>query len=428
MAAVVLIGAQWGDEGKGKITDYLADQADVIVRYQGGNNAGHTVIVDGAEYKLHLIPSGIIGQEKTCVIGNGVVVDPVVLLSEIEYLKEKGLSADNLRISSRAHVIMPYHKLLDALQEQCRGEGRLGTTRRGIGPCYVDKVARCGIRVGDLLSREVLREKLEASLREKNAVIGKVYGEEPFDAGELAETYHGYGRTIERYVIDSVAYLNSELENGQRILLEGAQGTLLDIDHGTYPFVTSSSPVAGGACPGAGIGPTRIRRVIGVTKAYLTRVGEGPFPTELTDELGGTLREAGAEFGTTTGRPRRCGWFDAVLMRYAVRVNGITDIALTKLDVLDGLSSIRVCTAYRSAGGTTRDIPADLREFAGCEPVYETLPGWQETTTGITEYDKLPAAARAYVARIEELSGAPVSIIAVGPERGQTIVRRPLFG
>lgn len=427
MSSVVLIGAQWGDEGKGKITDYLAEGADLVVRYQGGNNAGHTVIVGDVEYKLHLIPSGIISGEKICVIGNGVVVDPVVLLDEIAYLEEKGLSVEGLRISSSAHVIMPYHKLLDSLQEEKRGLLKIGTTKRGIGPCYADKISRCGIRMGDLISPEDFRELLEMNLKEKNELLEKLYGEKPLNLEDVLAEYSEYARRIAPYITDTVTLVNDALEDGQNILFEGAQGTLLDIDHGTYPFVTSSNPTAGGACPGAGVGPTAIDRVIGVTKAYLTRVGEGPFPTELFDEVGQKLGTIGKEFGVTTGRARRCGWFDAVVMRYAVRVNGITSIALTKLDVLDTLETIKICTAYEIDGEVTRNFPLNLKDLAKARPVYEEMPGWMSSTSGARTYEELPEAAQNYICRLEELCGAEASIVAVGPDREQTILRTEMY-
>lgn len=426
MSSVVLIGAQWGDEGKGKITDYLAEKADLVVRYQGGNNAGHTVIADGVEYKLHLIPSGVISKNKICIIGNGVVVDPVVLLEEINYLKEKGISVDNLRISSSAHVIMPYHKLLDGLQEERRSD-KIGTTKRGIGPCYMDKIARSGIRMGDLISTEDFAEKLASALEEKNELLIKVYGKEPYDFDALYEEYTGYAKLIEKFVVDSATLIHESLEQEKDVLFEGAQGTLLDIDHGTYPFVTSSNPTAGGVCPGAGVGPTVIDKVIGVTKAYLTRVGEGPFPTELFDTDGEALGRIGQEFGVTTGRPRRCGWFDAVVMKYAVRINGITDIALTKMDVLDGMETISVCTGYELDGKIIKNYPTQLKQFARCKPVYEVVPGWMQKTSDIKEFDELPENAKKYIAYIEKLVGAKVSIVAVGPGRDQTINRYPVF-
>ncbi len=426
MSSVVLVGAQWGDEGKGKITDYLAEKADLVVRYQGGNNAGHTVIVGDITYKLHLIPSGIISNDKLCIIGNGVVIDPVVLLEEIAYLQEKGISVDNLRISSSAHVIMPYHKRLDELQEE-RRSAKIGTTKRGIGPCYMDKISRCGIRMGDLICAEDFAEKLASNLVEKNELLEKVYDEKPYDFQKMYDEYTDYARQIEHLVVDSPALINKLAKQGQDVLFEGAQGTLLDIDHGTYPFVTSSNPTAGGVCPGAGVGPTTIDKVLGVTKAYLTRVGEGPFPTELFDETGEMLGSVGQEFGVTTGRARRCGWFDAVVMRYAVHINGMTDIALTKLDVLDGLETIKVCVGYELDGKVIEDFPTRLKEFARCKPLYEEWPGWQEKISTITSYDELPQNAKRYIERIEVLVGAKVSLIAVGPGRNQTIVRYPIF-
>ena len=427
MSTVVLIGAQWGDEGKGKITDYLAEKAEMVVRYQGGNNAGHTVIVGDEEYKLHLIPSGIITGSSECVIGNGVVIDPEVLLDEIDYLAQRGIGVEKLRIGSTAHIIMPYHKLLDGLQETSRGKEKIGTTRRGIGPCYADKINRCGIRVGDMLRPDDFHRLLSVNLKEKNEIIEKIYGEEPLSFDALYEQYCYYGKAIKQYVVDSAAYINRKIESGRKILFEGAQGTLLDIDHGTYPFVTSSNPTAGGVCPGAGVGPTVIDSVIGVAKAYLTRVGEGPFPTELFDQTGQALGSVGKEFGVTTGRPRRCGWFDAVILKYAVRVNGITSIALTKLDVLDGLKTVKICTGYRLDGNIKEDFPMNLGDLARCEPVYEELPGWMENTSDASSFEELPENARRYVERIEELAGVRTSIIAVGPGRDQTILRSEIY-
>lgn len=427
MSAVVLIGAQWGDEGKGKITDFLAEKADVVVRSQGGNNAGHTVVVEGKEFKLHLIPSGILYPSKICVIGNGVVVDPQVLLKEMDYLLAEGISVDGLRISDRAHIIMPYHKRLDEVEEERRGANKIGTTKSGIGPAYMDKAARVGIRIADLLDEDVFKEKLALNLTEKNSILKKVYDSEGFDYNTVLENYLAYAKRIRPMVVDTSLIINKAVKAGQKVLFEGAQGTLLDIDQGTYPFVTSSHPVAGGACTGAGIGPTRISKVIGVAKAYTTRVGEGPFPTELHDEMGDIIRAAGHEFGTTTGRPRRCGWFDAVILRYAERISGLDIIAVTKLDVLDDLDIVKICTAYKYRGENFEGFPADLKVLAECEPVFEEFPGWKQDTTGVRDYDSLPENAKAYLSKLEEYSGVKIAIVAVGPGREQTIVRSEIF-
>jgi adenylosuccinate synthase len=427
MATIVLIGAQWGDEGKGKITDFLAEKADVVVRYQGGNNAGHTVVAGDTEYKLHLIPSGILYPGKICVIGNGVVIDPEVLLKELAYLKERGIDASGLRISSNAHVIMPYHKMLDELEEERRGDNKLGTTKRGIGPCYMDKYARAGIRIADLLDKDELAEKLAVALEQKNHLLAKVYGIGGLDYDTVFADFYGYGQQIKDFVIDTSLLINDYSDHGKNILFEGAQGTLLDLDHGTYPFVTSSHPIAGGACIGAGVGPTRINKVVGVVKAYTTRVGEGPFPTELKDEIGEAIRKAGWEFGTTTGRPRRCGWFDVVMFKYSVRISGIDRVALTKLDVLDQLETIKVCTGYQYQGNIITSFPTSLKVLAACDPVYEELPGWLQDTTGARSLADLPENARKYLQRLEELTGVKAAIVAVGPKREQTIVVENLF-
>lgn len=427
MAAVVLVGAQWGDEGKGKITDFLAEKADMIVRYQGGNNAGHTVVIDGEVFKLHLIPSGIFYADKVCVIGNGLVVDPQVLIEELAYLEKRGVRNLNLRISGRAHVIMPYHKLLDILEEEFKGEQKIGTTKRGIGPAYKDKASRTGIRIVDLLDREQLEQKLRYNLKEKNLLITKIYNREELDYQDILEKYLAYAEIIRPYVTDSSLEVNTYLDQGKKVLFEGAQGTLLDIDHGTFPYVTSSNPIAGAACTGAGIGPTRIGKVVGVVKAYTTRVGEGPFPTELTCSTGELIRERGGEYGTTTGRPRRCGWLDIVIVRYSVRISGISDLALTKLDVLTGMDTLKICTGYRYKGEIIREFPQSLQVLAQCQAVYEELPGWQEDISQIKEYDNLPENAKRYIQRIEDLTGIPVSLLAVGPGRNQTIVRRQIF-
>lgn len=427
MAAVVLIGSQWGDEGKGKITDFLAEKAKVVVRYQGGNNAGHTVVANGEEFKLHLIPSGILYEDKTCVIGNGVVIDPKVLLDELDYLAERGVKTGKLVISSNAQVIMPYHRVLDGLEEEARGEHKIGTTKRGIGPAYMDKASRIGIRVMDLLDKDEFADKLRRNLVEKNNLLVKVYGQEALEFDEIYETYLGYAERIRSMVADSSLTIDVSIQAGEKVLFEGAQGTLLDIDHGTYPYVTSSHPIAGGACIGAGIGPTRINRVVGVIKAYTTRVGEGPFPTELLDETGEEMRKNGHEFGTTTGRARRCGWFDAVIARYAVRVSGISDFAVTKLDVLTGFDKLKICVGYKVQDEIIREFPQSQKLFKQCEPVYEEMPGWQEDITKVRRFEDLPQAAQNYILRIEELSGVPATLVAIGPGREQTIVRGEIF-
>ena len=427
MAAVVLIGSQWGDEGKGKITDFLAEKANVVVRYQGGNNAGHTVVANGEEFKLHLIPSGILYDDKTCVIGNGVVIDPQVLLEELDYLTKRGIKTGKLLISSNAHVIMPYHRLLDGLEEEARGDNKIGTTKRGIGPAYMDKASRIGIRIIDLLDKEEFADKLRRNLVEKNNLFVKVYGKEALEFEGIYEAYMGYAERIRSMVADSSLAIDTSLRAGEKVLFEGAQGTLLDIDHGTYPYVTSSHPIAGGACIGAGVGPTRINRVIGVIKAYTTRVGEGPFPTELLDETGEQIQTNGHEFGTTTGRPRRCGWFDAVIARYAVRVSGISDFAVTKLDVLTGFDKLKICVGYRVNEEIIREFPQSQKIFKQCQPVYEEMPGWQEDLTLVRRFEDLPEAAQNYIRRIEELTGVPATLVAIGPGREQTIVRGEMF-
>ena len=427
MSTVVLIGAQWGDEGKGKITDFLAEKADVVVRYQGGNNAGHTVVVGETEFKLHLIPSGILYPGTICVIGNGVVIDPQVLLKELSYLKERGIDTTNLRISANAHVIMPYHKLLDELEEERRGDKKIGTTKRGIGPCYMDKSARIGIRMTDLLDREELAEKLSIVLEQKNYLLEKVYETTGLEYNQILEEYLQYGQQLEHFITDTSLLIDDSYHQGKNVLFEGAQGTLLDLDHGTYPFVTSSHPIAGGACIGAGVGPTRINKVLGVAKAYTTRVGEGPFPTELNDEVGEAIRKAGWEFGTTTGRPRRCGWFDVVMLKYAVRISGIDYVALTKLDVLDNIETIKICVGYKYQGQELKAFPNSLKVLSHCEPIYEELPGWLTDTTAVKNYTDLPENAKRYIARLEELTGVKAAILAVGPKRDQTIVLDNLF-
>jgi adenylosuccinate synthase len=428
MPAVVLIGAQWGDEGKGKATDILGGRVGYVVRYQGGNNAGHTVVTpDGEKYALHLIPSGILTPGCTPVIGNGVVVDPGVLLSELAALEERGVDTTRLVISADAHLIMPHHRALDRVTERHLGKARIGTTGRGIGPAYGDKVARIGIRAQDLLDPGIFRAKLEAALKEKNQVLVKVYNRKAVDVDEVVEEYLGYGETLAHRIVDTRLLLAEALDRGEWVLLEGSQGTLLDVDHGTYPFVTSSSPTAGGAAAGSGIGPTRISRVVGILKAYTTRVGSGPFPTELHDEWGEFLRKHGGEVGVTTGRDRRCGWFDAVIARYATRVNGITDFFLTKLDVLTGLDSVPICVAYDIDGTRYDEMPMTQTAFHHARPVYEQMPGWWEDISDCRAVSDLPANAQAYVRRLEELSGARMSVLGVGPGREQNVLIHDLL-
>jgi adenylosuccinate synthase len=426
MPAIVLVGAQWGDEGKGKATDLLGGRVHYVVRYQGGNNAGHTVVIGDESYALHLLPSGVLSPEVIPVIGNGVVIDPEVLLREIDGLAQRGVSCDRLLISANAHLIMPYHRALDKVTERYLGSSRIGTTGRGIGPTYADKVARTGIRVQDLLDPGILSQKLELVLRERNQVLTKVYNRRGIEPNLITKEYLGYAEQIRRYVADTGLVLNQALDQGQTILLEGAQATLLDVDHGTYPFVTSSSPTTGGACVGAGIGPTRISQVVGILKAYTTRVGAGPFPTELTGDQGEWLRKAGGEYGVTTGRPRRTGWFDAVIARYATRVNGITDFFITKLDVLSGLDRVPVCVAYDVAGARHDEIPMTQTEFHHAQPVYEYLDGWWEDISTAREFAGLPRNAQRYVMALEEMIGAPVAAVGTGPRRDQTLQLRPL--
>jgi adenylosuccinate synthase len=426
MPAIVLVGAQWGDEGKGKATDLLGDRVQYVVRYQGGNNAGHTVVIGDDSYALHLLPSGVLSPDVVPVIGNGVVIDPQVLLHEIEGLAERGVSCQRLLISANAHLIMPYHRALDKVTERYLGSARIGTTGRGIGPTYGDKVARTGIRVQDLLDPGILSQKLELVLRERNQVLTKVYNRRGIDADAIAQEYLGYADQLRPYVADTGLVLNHALDNGKTILLEGAQATLLDVDHGTYPFVTSSSPTAGGACVGSGIGPTRITKVIGILKAYTTRVGAGPFPTELTDAQGEWLRKAGGEFGVTTGRPRRTGWFDAVIARYSTRVNGITYYFITKLDVLSGLDKVPICVAYEVGGKRYDEIPMTQTEFHHATPVYEYLDGWWEDISAAREFADLPRNAQIYIKTLEDMIGAPVAAIGTGPRRDQTLQLRPL--
>ncbi|WP_226038276.1 adenylosuccinate synthase [Aquibacillus saliphilus] len=427
MSSVVVVGTQWGDEGKGKITDFLSQNAEVVARYQGGNNAGHTIKFDGITYKLHLIPSGIFFNDKTCVLGNGMVIDPKALLEELKYLHDRDVSTDNLRISNRAHVILPYHLKLDELQEEEKGINKIGTTKKGIGPAYMDKAARVGIRIADLLDKETFKEKLEQNIREKNRLFEKVYETQPFQVEDILDEYYDYGQQIAKYVCDTSVVLNDALDEGRRVLFEGAQGVMLDIDQGTYPFVTSSNPIAGGVTIGSGVGPSKIDHVVGVSKAYTTRVGDGPFPTELDDEVGNQIREVGREYGTTTGRPRRVGWFDSVVVRHARRVSGITDLSLNSIDVLTGIEKVKICTAYRYNGELMDEFPASLKVLAECEPVYEEMPGWTEDITGVKSLDQLPENARHYLERISQLTGIPLSVFSVGPDRTQTNVVRSVY-
>ena len=421
MSSVVVVGTQWGDEGKGKITDFLSENAEVIARYQGGDNAGHTIQFNGVTYKLHLIPSGIFSPEKISVIGNGVVLNPKSLITELAYLHERNVTTDNLRISDRAHVILPYHIRLDQLQEEAKGDNKIGTTNKGIGPCYMDKAARVGIRVADLLDREVFAERLKINLAEKNRLFTKMYDAVPIEFDDIFEEYYEYGQQMKQYVCDTSVILNDALDQGKRVLFEGAQGVMLDIDQGTYPFVTSSNPVAGGVTIGSGVGPSKINKVVGVCKAYTSRVGDGPFPTELFDEIGSRIREVGREYGTTTGRPRRVGWFDSVVMRHSKRVSGITNLSLNSIDVLTGLETVKICVAYRKPNGEEiSHYPASLVELGQCEPVYEELPGWSEDITGCRSLEELPENARNYVRRISELVGVRISTFSVGPDREQT--------
>jgi len=427
VTAIALLGAQWGDEGKGKATDLLGEKVDYVVRYQGGNNAGHTVVIGDQKYALHLLPSGILSPGVIPIIGNGVVIDPSVLFEEIKGLNERGIDTSQLRISTNAHLITPYHRTIDKVSERFLGKSKIGTTGRGIGPAYADKINRIGIRIQDLFDPSILKQKVEGALRDKNQILIKVFNRRGLEIDEVVNEYLGYAELLKPFVTDTSLLLNKALDQGKNILLEGSQGTLLDVDHGTYPFVTSSNPTAGGACTGSGIGPTRISRVIGIVKAYTTRVGSGPFPTELFDEDGEKLRSIGGEVGVTTGRARRCGWYDALIARYAVRVNGLTDFFLTKLDVLTGWEKIPVCVAYEVDGKRVEELPASQSDFHHAKPIYEYLPGWSEDISKAKSLDQLPANARAYVRYLEEISGAPVSAVGVGPERDQTISVRELI-
>lgn len=428
MSSMVIVGAQWGDEGKGKIVDVLTEQAAIIVRYQGGHNAGHTVVIGEETFVLHLIPSGILHDGTVSIIGSGTVVEPNALIEEIDGLLKRGLKVGkNLLISSGAHLIMPYHIAIDQAAERARGAASIGTTGRGIGPAYTDKIARCGLRVGDLLYPELFRSKLEHSLGNANNILTKLFGAESFDVQKVYDEYMACAKRIGQHIADTEVIINEALEVGKNVLFEGAQGTLLDIDHGTYPFVTSSSAAAGGACTGTGVGPTRIGRVLGIVKAYTTRVGNGPFPTEMHDDLGVDIQRRGHEFGATTGRARRCGWLDAVALKHAVRVNGLTGLAITKLDILDGITELKICTSYSLDGNTIKDFPCDAALLEKCVPVYETIAGWTAPTTGATTYDALPKEARDYMKRISELLGVPVDIISTGAKRDQIMVLTSQF-
>jgi adenylosuccinate synthase len=418
---IIIVGTQWGDEGKGKIIDILSGKVDYVVRYQGGSNAGHTVIVDGKEFIFHLIPSGILRKGKVCCIGNGVVVDPVVLLKEIKDLANAGIRVDNrLKISSLAHVILPYHKILDQLREKKRTH-RIGTTGRGIGPCYADKINRCGIRMADLLNRRVFKDKLKDNLREKNEIFKRVYQHSGFTFNKVYREYLNYGKSLSRYVSNTALLLNQAIKNKKDILFEGAQGTFLDIDFGTYPFVTSSSATAGGACIGAGISPVKIDKVIGVAKAYTTRVGEGPFPTEFSPVFAKFIRDKGNEFGATTGRPRRCGWFDSVMVKESILINGILELAIMKLDILDGLKTIKICVAYKYKGKLFKTFPEDLEVLKNARPVYKEMPGWNESISKIRRYRDLPLAAKAYLSRLSDILNTKISMVSVGSSRAETI-------
>ena len=427
MPAIVVMGAQWGDEGKGKATDQLGTHVDYVVKFNGGNNAGHTVVIGDEKYALHLLPSGILSPGCTPVIGNGVVVDLEVLFEEIEGLTARGVDTSKLRISPNAHIIAPYNREIDKTTERFLGKRQIGTTGRGIGPTYADKMNRVGLRIQDLFDASILQQKVEGALAQKNELLVKLYNRRAVDAAATTERLLSFAERVRPMVTDTIVLINDALDRGENVVLEAGQATMLDVDHGTYPFVTSSSCTAGGACTGSGIGPTRITRVVGVAKAYITRVGEGPFPTELLDAKGDELREAGGEYGTTTGRPRRCGWFDAVVSRYSRRVNGLTDLVVTKLDVLTGMPEVSVCVAYDVDGVRYDEMPLDQTAFHHARPIYETFPGWTEDISGVREFDDLPANARDYVLALEEMSGVRISAIGVGPDRAQTISRHSLL-
>lgn len=427
MKTVAIVGSQWGDEGKGKVIDYLATQADVVVRGQGGNNAGHTLVVEGKKYALHLIPSGVLNPETINVIGNGIVFDPKGFLEELAKLNADNINTKNIKISDRAHVIFPYHKELDALAEEARGDNKIGTTKKGIGPCYMDKTERSGIRICDLMDKDIFAKKLKAQIEDKNKLVKNIYGAEDFDFDAIYNEYLGYAEQIRPYVDDTSVIVYDAIKAGKKVLFEGAQGTLLDLDLGTYPYVTSSHPTSGGFSIGAGVGPNMIKDVVGIVKAYTTRVGEGPFVTELNDETGDKIRTQGREFGTTTGRARRCGWFDAVIVRYAARVNGLTSISLMLLDVLSGFDTVKICTSYKMGDKVLKEFPASLEDLAKCEPIYEELEGWSDDLTNVEKYEDLPENAKKYIAKIEELVGVSVDMVSVGPNRAQTIIRKNIF-
>jgi len=427
MSTVVVVGAQWGDEGKGKVIDYLSNEADVVVRGQGGNNAGHTVVVGDKKYALHLIPSGILNDNTLNVIGNGVVFDAEGFLKEIDSLRDKGISTDSICVSDRAHVVFPYHRELDRLAEESRGADMIGTTKKGIGPAYMDKVERSGIRMCDFVDEEIFEPLFRKQIETKNKIITTIYGGEPLDADALVRQYVEYAKRIKPFVKDTSLIVYDALKAGKKVLLEGAQGTLLDLDYGTYPYVTSSHPTSGGFTIGSGIGPNEIGEVVGITKAYTTRVGKGPFVTELDNEIGDRIRTQGNEFGTTTGRPRRCGWLDTVVVKYSARVNGMTCIALMLLDVLTGFETVKICKGYKYGNEVLEHFPASLNVLGKCEPVYEELPGWTEDLRNCTTFEELPANAKAYINRIEELTGVPVKIISVGPKRTETIIRGTIY-
>jgi len=427
MATAMVLGTQWGDEGKGKIVDYLAQKADVVIRSQGGNNAGHTVVADGQSFALRLLPSGILFSEKTCIIGNGVVVNPEVLLEEIDGMVKKGVTISKLEVSTRAHVIMPYHIRIDEEDEKLRGDDKIGTTKNGIGPCYADKINRVGIRIGDLMDRDVFYQKLKTNLELKNRLFATYYNCEGFDFEEIFTKYTALAERIRPYVKDTEYSANQYIKEGKKVLFEGAQATMLDLDHGTYPFVTSSNPTAGGACVGSGVGPRMMSNIIGVVKAYTTRVGAGPFPAEQSNKIGEYLRETGHEFGTVTGRSRRCGWFDSVVVRYAAMLNSLDYLAITRLDILDGLDTINICKGYMYKGIELKEYPESLNVLQDVEPVYEELPGWKTDISGCKSYDELPENARYYVERISQLVGVPLGIVSVGPDRSQTMVLHDVF-
>ncbi|NIK79258.1 adenylosuccinate synthase [Paenibacillus castaneae] len=427
MSTVVVVGTQWGDEGKGKITDFLAEGADVVARYQGGNNAGHTILIDNKKYKLTMIPSGIFNHNKTCVIGNGMVINPEALIQEINYIHENGFSTENLKISDRAHVIMPYHLILDGLEEDRKGDNKIGTTRKGIGPCYMDKAARNGVRIADLMDAEEFEARIRSIMIEKNHLIEQVYGGEALDADAVIRDYLGFAEVLRPYVTDTSVVLNDAIDAGKKVLFEGAQGVMLDIDQGTYPYVTSSNPSAGGVCIGSGVGPSKIQQVIGVAKAYTTRVGDGPFPTEQDNEIGQLIRDKGHEYGTVTGRPRRVGWFDTVVVRHARRVSGITGLSLNSLDVLTGLETVKICTGYKLRGEVIDTYPASLKLVSECEAIYEEYPGWSEDISGAKTLEDLPANTRNYLNRVSELTGIPIAIFSVGRNREQTNPVRPIY-